>query len=71
MWKSLKEGSPAEFQDAVFIDTALRNLHNLKGLVDGDMYLHPSRKPLIEVDFSEAQSYEDVMMDECEGVCGV
>ena len=71
MWKSLKEGSPAEFQDAVFIDTALRNLPDLKGLVDGDMYLHPSRKPLVEVDFSEAQSYEDVMMDECEGVCGV
>ena len=71
LWKSLKENSPEEFQDAVFIDTALRNLPNLKGLVDGDIYLHQSRKPLVEVDFSEVPSYEDIMLDECEGVCGV
>ena len=71
MWKSLKENSPSEFQDAVFIDMALRNMPNLKKLINGKAYLHRSRTPLAEVDFSTAQTYEDAMLEECEGICGV
>ena len=71
MWKSLKENSPAEFQDAVFIDMALRNVHAIKDLINGEAHLHASRKPLSEVDFDGVQTYEDAMIDECEGVCGV
>ena len=71
MWKSLKDNSPSEFQDAVFIDMALRNMPNLTGLVDGEVYLHPSRTPLAEIDFSGVATYEDLMVEECEGVCGV
>ena len=71
MWKSLKENSPSEFQDAAFIDMALRNLPAVKNLINGEAYLHASRKPLTEVDFDDAQTYEDFMIEECEGVCGV
>ena len=71
MWKSLKENSPSEFQDAVFIDMALRNMPHLRGLIDGEAYLHRSRLPLAEVDFSSVQTYEDAMLEECEGICGV
>ena len=71
MWKSLKENSPSEFQDAVFIDTALRDIPNLRGLVKGDVYLHRSRMPLAEVDFDDVVTYEETMIEECEGICGV
>ncbi len=71
MWKSIKENSPSEFHDAVFIDMALRNVPAVKSLIKGDAYLHASRKPLSEVDFSGVQSYEDLMIEECEGLCGI
>ena len=71
MWKSLKENSPNDFQDAVFIDTALRDIPVLRALVKGEVYLHRSRKPLAEVDFNDVASYEETMIEECEGVCGV
>ena len=71
MWKSLKENNPSEFQDAVFIDRVLRDVPAVSNLIKGDAYLHASRKPLSEVDFSEAQTYEDLMVEECEGLCGV
>lgn len=71
MWKSLKENSPSEFQDAIFIDTALRNVPAVKMLIKGEAYLHATRKPLSEVDFSDVQTYEDLMIEECEGLCGI
>ena len=71
VWKQLKEKDPKSFQEAVFIDQALRNVPATKGAVKGDAYLHRSRIPLVEVDFSEATTYEDLMLEECEGLCGI
>ena len=71
MWKSLKENSPSEFADAVFIDRALREVPTLKELVRAEAYLHQSRTPLGELDFSDVRTYEDLMVEECEGLCGV
>ena len=27
--------------------------------------------PLVEVNFSEATAYDDLMLEECEGLCGI
>ena len=71
VWKQLKEKDPKSFQEAVFIDQALRNVPATKGAVKGDAYLHKSRIPLVEVDFSEATAYDNLMLEECEGLCGI
>ena len=70
-WKQLKEKDPKSFQEAVFIDQALRNVPATKGAVRGDAYLHRSRIPLVDIDFSEATTYDDLMLEECEGLCGI
>ena len=71
VWKQLKEKDPKSFQEAIFVDQALRNVPATKGAVKGDAYLHRSRIPLIDVDFSEAETYDDLMQEECEGLCGI
>ena len=71
MWKHLKEDFPKSFQEAVFIDQALRNVPATKGAIKGDAYLHRSRTPLIDVDFDEVTSSENLMIEECEGLCGI
>lgn len=70
-WKHLKEHDPKGFAEAVFVDQALRNLPQLKRLSKGEAYLHRSRQPLAEVDFSNTKGYSEAMQDECEGLCGV
>ena len=71
VWKHLKENDSKSFQDAVFIDQALRNVPATKGTIKGEAYLHRSRTSLVEVDFSEAISYDNAMLEECEGLCGI
>ena len=71
LWKQLKETDSKSFHDAVFIDQALRNIPLIKDTVKGEAFLHRSRVPLVEVDFTEASSYADVMLEECEGLCGI
>ena len=71
VWKQLKEDDPKSFQDAVFIDQALRNVPTIKDTVKGVAYLHRSRTPLIDVDFEDVLSYENRMLEECEGLCGI
>ena len=71
MWKNLKEKDPQSFQDAVFIDRALRDVPAIRNMVNGTAYLHKSRIPLSEVDFSYVTDYDDLMLEECEGLCGI
>ena len=71
VWKHLKDNDPKSFQDAAFIDQALRNVPATRGAIKGEAYLHKSRVPLIEVDFSEVTSYDNLMLEECEGLCGI
>ena len=71
MWKHLKEHDQKSFQEAVFIDQALRNVPATKGAIKGEAFLHRSRKPLIDVDFDHITSYENLMVEECEGLCGI
>ena len=71
VWKQLKESDPKSFQDAVSVDWALRNVPTTRGAIRGEAYLHRSRVPLSEVDFSEVTRYDDQMLEECEGLCGI
>ena len=71
MWKHLKEHDQKSFQEAVFIDQALRNVPTTKGAIKGEAYLHRSRTPLVEVDFDSVTSYENLMLEECDGLCGI
>ena len=71
VWKHLQEADPRSFQEAVFIDQALRSLPAVRDMIKGEAYLHSSRKPLLEVDFTEATDYDTLMIEECEGLCGV
>lgn len=70
-WKWLQENDPQSFQDAVFIDKAIREVPHIRGTLRGEGYLHRDRKSLGSVDFSQAENYEDFMASECEGLCGV
>lgn len=72
-WKWLKVNDPKSFDDAIFIDRALREIPVVKNAIarESAAYLHVSRTPLGEVDFDDQQDYDDLMLQECEGVCGV
>ena len=73
-WKRLKNQDPKAFQDAVFVDQALRDVPTVRDAITakgGVAYLHHSRVPLRDADFSDATDYDKHMQAECEGVCGI
>ena len=70
-WKDMQQNDAKSFSEAVHIDWVLRNSPRTRGAVDGEVYLHASRVPLEQVDFSEATGYAALMAEECEGLCGI
>jgi 3'-phosphoadenosine 5'-phosphosulfate sulfotransferase (PAPS reductase)/FAD synthetase len=68
-WRHLKNNSPAEWQDAVEFDKAIRKCGGMRG----DTFLHSARVPLDEVDLSTDVDSGQLMLwqDECSGMCGV
>ena len=72
-WKWLRDNDPESFQDAIEVDNALRNDPIVKAGISkrGNAYLHRLRRPLDEIDLSSTPDYDSVMLDECEGVCGI
>ena len=70
-WKWIKENEPESFKDAVSVDWSLRNVPETSASLRGVAYLHQSRVPLGDVDFSQTRDYDDYMATECEGLCGV
>jgi hypothetical protein len=70
----LKEVSPESFGEAVEVDEALRKDPDVRNSITkkgGRAFLHRSRVALKDVDFSETDAYEDIMAQECEGLCGI
>jgi hypothetical protein len=65
-WRWLKEESPAEWQDAVKFDAAIRQLPRLQD----ETYLHRAAVPLEEA-VGDETSQLDLFVGECEGLCGV
>jgi hypothetical protein len=66
-WRGL---TPEEFADAVKVDETIRGLDiERKG---EPLFLHRSRVPLAEVDFTVPRSNQlSLFGNECEGMCGV
>ena len=69
-WKDLKDNEPESFDDAVFVDMALRQ-KPLSDRMEGRMFLSRHRIPLYQVDLDNAPSQSDLMQQECEGMCRV
>lgn len=69
LWAEMKADHPDLFAMACELDRAIR--HGLPG-TNTLLYLHPSRKPLEEVDFSNPDRLwtNDGMRNECMGACG-
>lgn len=74
MWREMKLEDPESFADAVAIDEAIRpGIPGPKRPKGEAWFLHSSRVPLAEVDFSTAEDRGQLNMfnNECEGMCGV
>lgn len=68
LWSDMKENDPVSFNEAVRIDHLIRN--GVKGTTD-KLYLHNSRIPLDEADFSDKHKDQiNLFDDECTGMCG-
>lgn len=67
-WREIK-ADPESWSSAVEVDAAIRTLPR----INGDVFLHRSRRPLAEVDLSTAEDRGQLPMFamECEGLCGV
>jgi hypothetical protein len=67
-WRELRK-NPAEWQDAVAVDMAIRKQPGFRG----EQYMHRSLVPLEQVDLSTAEDHGqlDLFNNECEGMCGV
>lgn len=66
-WEWLKNNSPEDFEDAVFVDKAIRKCGGMRG----DVFLHANRIPLDEVVFNRDGNQLSLFDNECAGVCGV
>ncbi len=68
-WRQLRDTSPAEFQDAVELDNAIRE----SGGIRGKVYIHRKAIPLQDVDLDTMEDKGQINMfgNECEGLCGV
>ena len=69
-WAAMKVNDKESWEDAVFVDNALRTSERAERF-DGEMYLHSSLRPLGQIeDFPEEHGHSP-FDDECEGMCGV
>ena len=74
-WRRLRDNSPKYFNRAIEFDKELRakyKSHDPTMLME--VYLHPSCKPLGEIDFDNDEDKGQQVWDftaECEGMCGV
>jgi hypothetical protein len=69
-WRAIRDNSPAEWQQAVEVDRAIRKP---VGNLAAEQFLHPQRVPLDRVDLSTAEDHGQLNLfnNECEGLCGV
>lgn len=69
-WKHLRDTEPQAFDDAIFVDMALRQSPKLKNN-KVDMYLSRHRVPLHALNLENQTSQTDLMQEECAGICRV
>lgn len=66
-WRSIK-ASPIDWKEATEVDNAIRNARP-----PYQLFVHPSRKPLEDVDFRTLEEMGQMRLwdEECTGLCGV
>jgi len=66
-WRRIQQ-IPDDWQEAVTVDRKLRKLRP-----PYDLFLHPARIPLEEIDFRSQEEHGQMRMwdDECSGICGL
>jgi hypothetical protein len=69
-WKRIKTQTPDEFAEAVVYEQQLQAAYKELPTMNGTPYLHPSRLPLDQVEFTDDRQ-ADMFGNECAGVCGV
>lgn len=71
-WKAIKK-RPEEWATVVQLDRHIRSVPpEQRGMMQNEPYLHSSRKPIEEVDFSRGEDAGQLnWLSECEGMCGV
>lgn len=68
-WVEMRDNAPADFARAVQVDEAIRP--GYLGMT-GEAFVHKSRRPLREAQFStRSDGVVSMLDDECEGMCGV
>ncbi len=67
-WREIKIADNGDWQKAIEVDYKIRKVRP-----PFDLYLHPSRKPLEEIDFRNDIDRGQLSLwdEECEGICGV
>lgn len=72
-WRRLQTQEPEAFFDAVAFDESLRSASESDEVMRSVPYLHPSCKPLDQIDFRSDVERGQLLLwdDECEGMCGV
>jgi hypothetical protein len=75
-WRRLKTEEPAEFARAVLFERDYQAIKKKNTIASGNAitpFLHASRIPLDQVDFSteEERGQLNMFNNECEGMCGV
>jgi hypothetical protein len=78
-WRRLKYTEPEEFAKAVQFEKDIQNMKGSDGNFDSVPFLHASRLPLDQVDFSTLAErngqmnlqFGNLFENECEGICGV
>lgn len=70
-WLRLKTEEPAEFDKAVAFEKELQSSYARATALHSTPWLHASRQPLENIDFTPDNSQPDLFGNECEGMCGV
>lgn len=73
-WAEMRANDPLSWNEAVDVDAAIRGKNGKHIRLDATPFLHPSLRPLSEVDFStpaERGQIEFGFNQECDGMCGV
>ena len=67
-WRDLKMTGDGDWTKAVEVDTAIR-----KARPPYDLFIHPARVPLVDVDLRNMQDRGQLSLwdQECDGICGV
>lgn len=69
-WQEMKDTAPADFEKACLLDEWFREPEQVKRF-RGVLFLHHSKVPLREADFSKPTPKMGGFFNECEGMCGV